>query len=326
MTNQALAAFPQTRRVARAVALAALCLTFLLLASPLAHASAFSALAAAGPPSTGTDCAFGGVSAGGSGFTSASVGPVSCVFVNTAVGGSIGSVTGASGSWVTGDFSASALATGNPGNQGRGNGITATGMLTFSDSGLVTLPPGMDSAAITFGVTGISASAGGGPAVAVGGIASGDIVTLAMSTGGSRGTSGTSSACLMDQLVSSECPNGGLGFGLAAGALAPVTLTVHNGDDLQLSLSIESSATVEAYISPMSANAAIAIDPLYLTLPDGVTFDSGIADFLSGAPVSPVPEPASLSLMAAGLGAMIALRRRKRESYQSATTICPSVR
>ena len=88
-------------------------------------------------------------------------------------------------------------------------------------------------------------------------------------------------------------------------------MIVHDGDSLLLNLSIESSANVEAYVAPMSANAAITVDPLYLALPDGVTFDSGIEGFLSGTSVSPVPEPASLSLMAMGLGALVAMRRRK---------------
>jgi hypothetical protein len=301
--------------------LSALCLSCLLLGSPLARAGTFSATVTAGPPPTATECGFGFASAGGSGFSSASIGPVSCVFVNTFVGGSTSSEAAASGSWVTGDFSASAVAAGNPGNAGFGNSIAATGAVTFSDAGLVRLPPGMDSAPITFGVTGMSGSVGGGPEVAVGGFSSGDIITLNMIAGGSMGTRGTSVACLMDQLISSECPNGGSGFGLGPGTLAPITLIVHDGDDLQLNLSIESSANVAAYIAPMSANADIIVDPLYLTLPDGVTFDSGIEGFLSGTPVSPLPEPAPLSLIAMGLGALVAVRRRKRETASSAARL-----
>jgi hypothetical protein len=180
--------------------LSALCLSCLLLGSPLARAGTFSALATAGPPPTGTDCAFGGVSAGGSGFRSASTGPISCVFVNTNIGGGTSSETAASGSWVTGDFSASAVAAGNPGNDGFGNSIAASGAVAFSDAGLVRLPPGMDSASITFGVTGMSGSVGAGPAVPVGGASSGDIITLSMSAGGPMGTSGASTACLTDNM------------------------------------------------------------------------------------------------------------------------------
>jgi hypothetical protein len=160
-------------------------------------------------------------------------------------------------------------------------------------------------------VTGLSGVVGGGPAVAIGGASSGDIITLKMSAGGSNGTSGTSAACLMDNLISSLCPNGDRGFGFGPGALAPITLLVHDGDTLQLNVFIESSANVVSYIAPELANASMTVDPLYLMLPDGVTFDSGIPGFLSTVPPPPVPEPSSFALFAAGVGALVAVRRRK---------------
>jgi hypothetical protein len=268
----------------------ALCVTCLLLGSPLVHAGTYSATATAGPPTTGTECAYGYTTAGGSGFTSASVGPISCVYVNPFFGGSISSVASASGSWVIGDFSVSAVAAADPGLGGHGNSIVATGTDTFSVAGNVTLPAGMVSASITFGANGLSGVADGGPSVppvGAGGFSSGDIITLNMIAGGSMGTNGTSVACLMDQLVSSSCPNGGTGFGLGPGTLAPITLIVHDGDYLQLNVSIESTAYVAAYITSMGANAGITVNSLYLTLPNGVTFDSGIAGFLSGTPPPP---------------------------------------
>jgi hypothetical protein len=210
------------------------------------------------------------------------------------------------------------VAAANPGLAGHGNSIDSTGAVTFFDAGLVRLPFGMDSASITFGVTGVSGVVGGGPAVppvGAGGFSSGDIIKLTMTAGGSTGTSGTSVACLMDQLFSSECPNGGMGFGLGPGTLDPITLIVHNGDDLQLNVSVEATANVAAYIAGMGANAGISVDPLYLTLPAGATFDSGITDFLSGSPAGPgssVSEPASLALFAASLAGLGWIRRRRK--------------
>jgi hypothetical protein len=222
---------------------------------------------------------------------------------------------------VTGDLSASAGAGGNPGLNGTGDSIDSFGTVSLTVEGLLRLPPGLSSASITFGVTGLSGVVGGGPAVAIGGASSGDIITLEMSAGGSNGTTGTSAACLMDNLISSLCPNGDRGFGFGPGALAPITLVVHDGDTLQLNVFIESSANVSSYIAPMLANASMTVDPLYLMLPDGVTFDSGIADFLSVVP-PPVSEPSSLALLAGGVGILVVVRRRKHEtSHQGATNL-----
>ncbi len=290
----------------------AACVTSALLSAPLARAGSFSGTASI--TGTGIEC-IGGTSDGGSGFASASVGPASCTFVNPFFGGSQGtSGLSASGSWITGDFSASAGAFSNPGSGSQ----TAIASDTFSDSGVVTLPSGMTSASVTFGLTGLSGTVSGGPVpTGPGGFAAEDVITLQMSAGGSSGTSGTSSACL--QVPFGFCP--GIGPALPAfgpGSLAPITLTVHNGDTLQLSLSVEAEATANGISAPETANAEITVDPLFLKLPAGATFDSGITGFLSGSGTS-VPEPSSVLFFAAGLLGLCMLGRyRTRRGWSVA--------
>jgi hypothetical protein len=280
----------------------ALCIIGLVLSAPLARAGTFSATASAGP--TDPECAYNIDSFGGSGFESASTGPISCAYLNPNFGGTISSTASASGSWVTGGFATSAVAAANPGNNA-GNSITATGSDTFTVNGVITLPSGMASALITFGLTGLSGNVGAGPASTLGGASAGDKIELDMSAGGSTGTSGTSVACLTQGLYISGCPGGGFGLGLV---LAPITLTVNDGDDLQLTVSVQSTAFANAYVAPEDASAAITVDPLYLTLPAGAAFDSGITGFLA-------PEPgASLGDVAAGLGlGLVAAVGRRRE-------------
>jgi|HubBroStandDraft_6_1064221.scaffolds.fasta_scaffold264458_2 hypothetical protein len=285
--------------------LSALCIICLVLGSPLARANVVSATASAGPTEVG--CGYGSTSNGGSGFASASTGPVSCAYLNPFFGGTISSTASASGSWVTGDFSTSAVAAANP----VGNSIDAIGENVFYDAGLVTLPPGMVSAQITFGVTGLSGFASAGPAAPSGGASAANIIMLSMTAGGSSGTSGTSEACLNVNAYVTGCPGGGFGLGFGPGALAPITLTVYNGDYLQLNVTVESTAFANAYVAPEGANASINVDPLYLDLPTGATFDSGVTGFLSGAPPTAVPEPSSLLMLGTGLLGLMGAARRK---------------
>jgi hypothetical protein len=256
--------------------------------------------------------------AGGSGFSSASVGPSSCATV-TPLGATSSATSSASGSWITGDFAVAAEATANPGTNSIGE-IGSTGTATFTAQGLVTLPSGMASASITFGATGVSGILTAGPAVPQGGASSGDMVTLSMAAGGSGGTSGTSIACLTDNLFLFQCPNGGFGFGFGPGTLAPITLTVHSGDSVLLNVSFQALADADAAITPEAATASGLIDPLYLTLPGGATFDSGVDGFLSGSPTPAVPEPTSLALFATGLGALAVVHRRRRERHDRRST------
>ena len=253
------------------------CLIGLVLSAPLARAGTFSATASAGPGDP--ECAYEIDSAGGSGFDSANTGPISCAYLDPS-GGTISSTASASGSWVTGEFTTSAVAAANPGTN-VGNSITAAGSDTLTVNGVVTLPAGMASAPITFGLTGLSGSVAAGPASPSGGATAGDKIELDASAGGPTGTNGTSIACLTQGQYISGCPGDGFGLGLT---LAPITLMVDDGDDLQLTVSVQSTAFANAYVAPEGANAAITVDPVYLTLPPGASFDSGITGFL-------VPEP-----------------------------------
>ena len=273
----------------------------LLLGTSPAHAAFFSTVASAGP--VGFTCTGADVF-GGNGISSANVGPSQCASQG-AFGATISSTASASGSWVTGDLSASTEAAGDPGSMGNGASISSTASVTLVDEGLVSLRPGIDSRTITFGATGLTGLVGGGPAAPIGGFSSGNIISLEIDAGGA---SATSVACLMDNLYSSVCPNGGFGFGFGPGALAPVSILVHDGDTLRLNVILQSAANVEAYIAPTGASASVTVDPLYLMLPDGVTFESGIDGFLSVVPV--VPEPSPPALLGVGLVALALARRR----------------
>jgi len=283
------------------VALLAFCAVGSLLVAPTVVAGVSGTVS---DNATGIGClqsAFGG----GAGFAAASIGPITCA-TELQAGGSFSSLVSASGSWITGDFAASATAAANPAAGTVPASPSVTGMAAFSVVGTVSLPNGMTSASITFGATGLSGTADdniGDP----GHFSSGDIVTLEMAGIGSGGSVGSSIACLLNNAFDSACPGGGLGLGFGPGALAPITLTVFDGESLELNVTVVATAFASALTAPTGTSASVTIDPLYLTLPDGVTFDSGIAGFLSGPATTTVAEPGSLLLVLVALG-MVALR------------------
>ena len=81
-------------------------------------------------------------------------------------------------------------------------------------------------------------------------------------------------------------------------ALVPITATVTDGETLSLAVTVQVTATSTNYDE---ANGAITVDPLYLTLPPGVTFDSGVSNFLSGAAPPAVPEGSTWAMLFMGL-------------------------
>jgi hypothetical protein len=164
------------------------------------------------------------------------------------------------------------------------------------------------SGTATFGLTGLSGTVSAGPAAPLGGASAANIIMLEMIAGG--GAPVTSEACLNAIAYVSSCPGGGFGLGL--GTLPSVTLTVSSGEELQLNAYVESTAFANAYVGPESASAGITVDPLYLRLTNGATFDSGVTGFLS-APTS-VPEPGSTLLLMSGLSGLIWATGRRRIS------------
>lgn len=228
----------------------------------------------------------------------ADTGSVPC-FALAPFGNELTSLSSASGSWITGDFFASTQASATSDMGGHGPSINGLASDLFTDAGIVTLPMGMSSGLVTLGVTGLTGSASG-----QNNFSSGVMIELELIGGGSD--TATSVACLGDNLFfGSPCPGGGFGLGL--GTLTPITLTVTNGELLEVDVTIQTTAYAAAYVTSDAA-VNISVDPLYLTLPDGAAFDSGIADFLSG-PGASIPEPGSMWLLGAGLLGLFVLSR-----------------
>jgi len=269
----------------------------LLLGASLAQASSY-ALAGASP--SGIVCS-GAVAVGGSGAVSADTGLVPCGYV-TGLGYVLNSSSSASGSWVTGDFATSAQAA-----AAGGGSIQAAGTDTFVVAGYLSLPSGMTSGSVTLGLTGLSGTATGLTGPANPGSSSNEI-SLTLIVGGSGGTSATSVACLNYLAFLSACPGGGFGLGFGPGSLPPITLPVSSYEYVEIDVSLESAAYDSAVSNGSTTGTAytsaeMTVDPLYLLVPAGATFDSGIADFLSGpaAPTAATPEPASWLLLVVGL-------------------------
>ena len=247
------------------------------------------------------------VTSGGAGFATANVAPPSCT--TTPVSGVTATASGAAaGSWISGDLSASAGAIEGSSSSAL---LIVDGVASGDAMGVITLPAGVTSALVTFGVSGNGAGTSG-TVNNIGGtsaISTLDELSIDM-VDETVGSSGASIACLTLNTSNPACPNGGVGSGFGPGSLPLITLTVFSGNVLKLSVSASVTSTVDPNNGGGNTNGEITVDPLVLELPVGATFDSGITNFLSGPNRTPgsVPEPGSVLLVATGLLGLYVLR------------------
>jgi hypothetical protein len=255
-----------------------LCAACIMLSAPLARAD-------------GTTATVKIVGPAGCGGTTSLSDPATVDLGTVICSGTVGNIfsnsASAAGSWVTGDVSASATV-----SYTNGSAVpSASGVVDLINTGTVSLAQGMTTAQAMFGVNGITATATGSGA-GTGANASSviDLTFTDLTTGASVFTG----AC-----TGTPPPTPCLAV---PAALPPLTLTVSNGDTLQLKV----HAISEAFLccTGTTASTSLTIDPLFLDLPAGATYDSGIAGFLSGPAPTPAPEPGSLLLLLLGLTAL----------------------
>jgi hypothetical protein len=87
-------------------------------------------------------------------------------------------------------------------------------------------------------------------------------------------------------------------------------LTVSNGDSIEIAVHVIANAFL--CCGGTSASSSLTVDPLFLKLPEGAAFDSGITGFLNGSGPTPTPEPSSLLLLLSGLAALVWVARSGR--------------
>jgi hypothetical protein len=271
---------PQSRVLLGFSALYAACI---LLSAPLARADGVTAtVKIVGPAGCGGTTS-------GSDPAAVNLGPVTC---SGTVGNIFSNSASAAGSWVTGEVSVSATV-----SYTNGSAIpSASGVVDLTNTGTVSLAPGMTSVQAMFGVNGITASAtGSGAGTGANASSVVDLTFTDLTTGASVFTG----AC-----VGTPPPTPCLAV---PGALPPLTLTVSNGDTIQLSVHV----IAEGFLccSGTTASTSVTVDPLFLDLPAGATYDSGIADFLSGPAPTQAPEPSSVLLLLSGLAALVCAAR-----------------
>ena len=194
---------------------------------------------------------------------------------------------------------------------------------SFSGSATVDAIGGTASASVTSNDPTLSDSVNAGASWNIQGTITGTgsgLLTLADS-GMTASTTGPDTSALITLEISdptssssnSACENSLGGCGATFGTPMHISLLVNSGDTVFLTFGVSCNAIG---VATCSLN-----DPVTLSLPSGLQFDSGIPGFLSGPP-STTPEPATLLLLGTGLVGLAVLAHRKAKVF--ARTVQPS--